>query len=151
MSDVFHTRRPSISARMLIHEMEVYHESAFMEALVAAYVLVSHADGDISPRERRRLMIIARTEPRLAAFSHEEIASEFAMHEENYRSDNEVASEIATEKIALMCGKRRESIAIINACRLAIPADGIAHPSEFRALTKVKTILHLNELDSLAA
>jgi tellurite resistance protein len=94
--------RPDVPASLVQQEQLIFQSSAFMEAVVAAYALVAHADGDVSPTERRRLMMIARTEPRLELFSREEIAEEFAVHEANYELDVEVATEIAYEKVELM-------------------------------------------------
>ena len=136
-------RRPEMSASIIEEEQLTFQSSAFMEAVVAAYALIAHADGDVSPTERRRLMLIARTEPRLALFSREEIAEEFAIHEANYDLDVEVAIEIACEKVVLMGDRQLEANAVIEACRLAIVADGTLHPSEFSMLHRVKSILGL--------
>lgn len=138
-------RRPQLSEKFALSEMEAYRGSQFMEALVAAYSIVAHADGEVAPAERRRLMMIARQEPLLAPFSRDEVAEEFAIHEANFDFDKEVASEIAVEKLAPMREHPREARAIVEAARAAIPADGVAHPAEFRALAKVKLILRLRE------
>lgn len=136
-------RRPLFSARLLLEEMEVFRSSQFMEAMVAAYAIVAHADGEVAPAERRRLMFLARHEPLLAAFSRREIAEELAIHEANFELDNEVAGEMAIEKLAPLSAHPREAQAIVEAARSAIPADGIAHPAEFRALAKVKLVLRI--------
>ena len=140
MSDL---RRPSIPARLLLEEMEVIRSSQFMEAVVAAYAIVAHADGEVAPSERGRLMSLARHEPLLSAFSRNDIVEELAVHEANYELDNEVAGEIAVEKLEPMHKHPREAKAIVEAARAAIPADGVAHPAEFRALAKVKYILRV--------
>ena len=68
-----------------------------------------------------------------------------AIHEANYELDNEVAGEIAIEKLELMREHPREARAIVEAARSAIEADGVTHPAEFRALAKVKLILRLHQ------
>ncbi len=140
MSDL---RRPILPARLLFEEGDVARSSQFMEAVVAAYVIVAQADGEVASAERRKLMSLARHDPLLAAFSRNDIAEELAIHEANYELDNEVASEIAAEKLEPMHKHPREAKAIVEAARAAIPADGIAHPAEFRALAKVKHILRV--------
>lgn len=137
-------RRPEVSASLALEEQLVFQSSSFMEAVVAAYALVAHADGDVSPSERRRLMLIARTEPLLAHFSREDIAEEFAIHEANFELDVEVATEIAYEKVNLITGRPQEAKAVIDACRLAIVADGTLHPSEFSMLNRIKSRLGLD-------
>ena len=77
-------RRPVLSTRMIMAEMDFYRSSQFMEALVAAYALVAHADGEVAPAERRRLMSLVRSEPLLASFSRMDIAEELGVHEANY-------------------------------------------------------------------
>lgn len=136
-------RKPLLSEKFIREEMDVYHSSQFMEAMVAAYAIVAHADGEVAPAERRRLMSLARHEPLLASFSRRDVAEELAVHEANFELDNEVAGEMAIEKLAPMREFPREARAIVEAAKAAIPADGIAHPAEFRALSKVKLILRL--------
>ena len=138
-------RRPILPTRMLLEEMDVFRSSQFMEAMVAAYAIVAHADGEVAPAERRRLMSLARHEPLLAAFSRSEIAEELAIHEANFELDNEVAGEMAVEKLEPMREHPREARAIVDAAKSAIPADGIAHPAEFRALAKVRLILRMQD------
>lgn len=135
--------RPVLSDRAILAEMDVYRSAAFMEALVAAYAIVAHADGEVAPKERRRLMSMARNEPLLAHFSHADIAGEFALHEANYELDNELAGVLAAEKLEAMRGHPREARTIIAAARAAILADDVLHPSEMRALHEIKQALGL--------
>ena len=55
--------------------------------------------------------------------------------------DPELAGELAAEKIRPMASRRRDAHAIVEACRKMIPADGVLHPAELRALDKVKRLL----------
>jgi tellurite resistance protein len=112
-----------------------------MEALVAACAIMAHADGEVASAERRRLHMIARSEPRLAAFSYDELAEEFAMHEANFRLDPELARAMAMEKIEPVRARPRDAQAIVDAGRQIIPADGVIHPAELRALVKIRRAL----------
>jgi tellurite resistance protein len=134
-------RRPELNANLLASEIAISTSAAFMEAAVAAYAIIAHADGEVAAMERRRLMLIARIEPKLKAFSHADVSEEFATHEANYLLDNELAGQLALEKLEALKPHRRDAHIIIDACREAIHADGVTHPSEIRALEKVKRAL----------
>mgnify|MGYP001766406910 FL=1 len=138
-------RRPLLTDRAILSEMDVYRSSAFMEALVAAYAIVAHSDGEVAARERRRLLSMARNEPLLAHFSHADVVGEFAIHEANYELDNEVASVLAVEKLQALSGRPREAGTIVAAARAAATADGILHPAELRALAKVMRALGVSQ------
>ena len=116
-----------------------------MEALVAAYALMAHADGEVAAAERRRIFAILRENPSMAIFSHENLADEIAAHEANFRYDPEVAQQIARARLAPIAGNRRASARVVAACRELIPADGIAHPSEYRTLNEIKTMLGFDD------
>lgn len=116
----------------------------FMEAIVAACVVLSCADGEIAQAERRRFITLARSEPRLATFSFEELSEEFAAHATTFAMDPELGRELAIEKIAPFRKRRREAYIIVETCRQLIPADGVAHPAEYRALAKLRDVLGLD-------
>lgn len=112
-----------------------------MEAMVAAYALMAHADGEAAAAERRRMLAILSENRALSLFSRDDLVRAMAEHEANYRYDPEVAQEIAREKLALVKDRPRAVAAVLDACRELIPADGIAHPGEYRALAAVKVLL----------
>lgn len=112
-----------------------------MQALVAAYALMAHADGEVAGSERRRLFATLRDTPALEALSRAEVAAEAAEHEANFRLDPEIAQQIAWEKLAPIAGHRRAALTVIRACRDLIPADGVAHPSEYRTLADIRARL----------
>ena len=103
-----------------------------------------HGNHRCAGAERRRIYAAARNEPALAAYSHVDVVEEFSIHEAQFNMDPEIAIEIATEKLAAVRDKPSEVRAILNACRNILVADGIAHPAEYRSLTKIKAILGLN-------
>jgi tellurite resistance protein len=115
--------------------------SEFIEALVAACAIIAHADGEVAASERRSFVAITRSEPSLRALSADRLLQEFEAHERNFRRDPELAREIAVGKLKPIRKRRRAAHAIVEACRLVIPADGVAHPAEFRALAKIKRLL----------
>lgn len=112
-----------------------------LQAMVAAYALLAHADGEAASAERRRMLMILRENRALSVFSREDLVREMAEHEANYRYDPEVAQEIAREKLALANGQPKAALQIVEACRDLISADGIAHPAEYRALASITALL----------
>ena len=127
------------------HEAAVSQTGPLMEALVAAYALMAHADGEVAGAERRRLFAILRDNPLLSMFSREDVAEEAAVHEANFRLDPELAQQIAREKLQPVIGQGRATRLVIAACREIIPADGVAHPAEYRALASIKAILGVED------
>ncbi len=77
----------------------------------------------------------------MSVFSREEIGNEIAAHEANFRYDPELAQQLARERLVPLAGNRRAAARIVAACRELIPADGVAHPSEYRMLHDIKTLL----------
>lgn len=117
-----------------------------MEALIAAGVMLAYADGEMARTERRRLLQLVRETPMLAAFSREQVVDEVAAHEANFHLDPEVAQLMAREKLQPMTSDRRLGRLILTTCRQIIPADGVAHPAEYRALTEIGRILGLDDV-----
>ena len=132
-------------------EAAVARASSLMEAMVAAYALMAHADGEVSGAERRRIFSILRDNPVMTVFSRAELAEEIAAHEANYRYDPELAQQIAREKLAPIAGDRRAAHKVVQACRELIPADGVAHPAEYRALAGIKVVLDFDDRPASAA
>ncbi len=113
----------------------------FRDALLAALALMAHADGEMAGVERRRILALARDNVLLAECSREEIVEELAVHEANFRLDPEVAQLLAREKLVRVAGQRRLALMIVNSCRAVLPADGIAHPSEYRTLAEIRGLV----------
>ncbi len=143
MSDSKIRQRPQIKKSLLRREAESAGESPFMEAIVAACALVSSADGEIATAERRRFLTLARSEPRLATFSFEELVEEFASHAATFRMDTELGHELAAEKLEPFRDRTREAYIILETCRQIVPADGQCHPAELRMLDRIRELLGL--------
>lgn len=141
MSDVFRRTRDE-RGRQLGAEAVIAHQSDVMEAMVAAYALMAHADGEVADAERHRFFSVLRQNPAMAVFSRQEIAGEVAEHEANFRFDPEVAQVIARERVAGIAEDRQAASLVISACRELIPADGVAHPAEYRQLADIKALLN---------
>lgn len=151
MSDTRFGRRPHPNPALVATDIERAGNTEFMEALVAACAIISCSDGEVASAERRRFLTLARSEPRLAAFSFEELAEEFASHTATIEMDPEMGSELAYEKLAPFRTKRREAYVIVETCRHMIPADGVVHPAEQMALARLRESLGLEPDDGAPA
>jgi tellurite resistance protein len=134
----------------IMREAAAFQNAILLEAVVAAYALMAHADGEVAGAERRRLFAMVRDTPAFEPFSRDDVAEEAAVHEANYRLDPELAQQIAWEKLDLVAGQRRIAHLLIGACRELIPADGVAHPAEYRVLSEIKSRLGVDDLPPLA-
>ena len=142
----FPTLSPSQTTRE-ISGAGLQNTSDFRDALLAAVAMLAYADGEMAGVERRRIMTLARENPVLADVPRSEIADELAVHEANYRLDPEVAQILAREKLVRIAGQRRLAQMIVNACRAVLPADGVAHPSEYRVLAEIRGLVGLERPD----
>lgn len=119
--------------------------TGLMKAIVAACALMAHADGEVAGAERRRVLAILRENPAMSVFSPDEIAEEMAAHEANFRFDPELAQQLARETLQPLAGNQRAGNRIVAACRALIPADGIAHPAEYRMLVAIKSLIAFDD------
>ena len=118
-----------------------FREPAFRDALIAAVALVTHADGAMAAAERSRFLSLIEEDPALATFGRDAVLRELATHEANYRFDPEVGAEMAREKLVQIAGRTRICSALVRICRAIIPADGVIHPAEHRALAEIRSVL----------
>ncbi len=118
-----------------------FREPAFRDALIAAVALVTHADGAMAAAERSRFLSLIEEDPALATFGRDAVLRELATHEANYRFDPEVGAEMAREKLVQIAGRTRICSALVRICRAVIPADGVIHPAEHRALAEIRSVL----------
>ncbi|WP_237477342.1 tellurite resistance TerB family protein [Lichenibacterium dinghuense] len=118
-----------------------FREPAFRDALVAGVAMVSHADGAPSPAERSRFLSLLEEDPALATFDRAAVLDDLAVHEGNYRFDVEVGTLMARDKLVRIAGRTRLCAALVRICRAVIPADGVIHPAEHRALAEIRSVL----------
>ncbi|UDL94168.1 TerB family tellurite resistance protein [Lichenihabitans sp. PAMC28606] len=141
MSEILNKAGNGRDHQSVAAEAALSRAADLMEALVAAYALMAHADGEVAAAERQRMFSILRGNPAMSIFSRHDIAEEAAVHEANFRLDPEVAQQIAREKLLAVANRRDAVSTIIAACREIIPADGVAHPAEYRQLAEIKSML----------
>lgn len=116
-------------------------QNELLDAMVAACAIIAYADGNADERERRRLLGLMRRIPLLEGFSRDDLAAEFALHEEAFERDPESATQTALKTIAALRPKGDEMRALLKSCEEIIRADGVAHPLEQAALQTIMRTL----------
>lgn len=140
--DIF-VRRPmaEIRARFdhqsLAAEADVAGQEAFMEAAVAAAMIVAHADGGTDIAEHRRVIAHFRASHLLHGFSAEDISREIATHTQAFRLNPVTALEAAKAQIAMADLSTDQYRSILHICLSVIEADGVRHEVEEEALAEI--------------
>ena len=116
-------------------------QGELLDAMVAACAIVAYADGDADERERRRLLGLMRRIPLLEGFSRDDLAAEFAVHEQAFERDSVHARQTALKTIAALRPNGDEMRALLKSCEEIIRADGVAHPLEQDALRTIMRAL----------
>ncbi len=115
-----------------------------MDATIAACALIAHADGDVSPAERARVMSTMRGDKLLSMFEHAEVRAAFDAHASAFSDDPAEAIETALRAIMPLAGRRQESHVVLQACLLITAADGRIDQRELDAIGLVREALGLS-------
>ncbi len=133
--------RPSNASRLdIAAQADVAGLEPFMEAAIAAAMIIAYADGEAEMVERRRIISLFRTNPHLQGFSAEDISHEIASHAHDFELDHSSAVERACAKILAADLSRDQFRAIVRTCVSVLEADGIRHPAEEDALTTISSL-----------
>jgi tellurite resistance protein len=112
-------------------------QNELLDAMVAACAIIAYADGNADQQERRRLLGLMRRIRLLEGFSPDDLAGEFALHEQAFERDPESATQTALKTIAALRPKGDEIRALLKSCEEIMQADGVAHPLEQDALRSI--------------
>ncbi len=140
--DIF-TRKPIVELRAKLSRLDVAAEAdiaglePFMEATIAAAMIIAHADGNADLTERRRVIALFRASPLLHGFSADDIAREIASHTHAFELDFQSAHAHARSQIATTELTKEQFRAIITICLSVLEADGVRHPAEEDALDAI--------------
>jgi tellurite resistance protein len=144
-SDIF-ARRPMVALRASLDRLDIAAEAdvaglePFMEAAVAAAMIIAHADGKVDLTERRRIIALFRAAPMLRGFSADDIVREIASHSRAFELDYPGALAHAQSQIATADLSREQFRALIAMCMSVIEADGVRHASEEHALAGISAM-----------
>ncbi|WP_417729073.1 TerB family tellurite resistance protein [Roseovarius sp.] len=144
-SDIF-TRRPVVDLRARLNRLAVLAEAdiagyeTFMEATIAAAMIIAHADGEADLTERRRVISLFRTNPMLQGFSADDIAREVVVHTQAFQLDHASADRRARSQILTADLSDDQFRALLGVCVSVLEADGVRHPAEEDALANISTM-----------
>lgn len=140
--DIF-ARRPVLELRASLNRLDIAAEAdvagleAFMEATIAAAMMIAHADGEADAAERRRIISLFRANPLLQRFSAEDIVREIATHSQAFERDHQSAFAHARAQIVVTDLSREQFGALMHVCVSVLEADGVRHPAEEQALEQI--------------
>ncbi|MDP3315148.1 MAG: TerB family tellurite resistance protein [Devosia sp.] len=143
--DIF-ARRPVVELRASLNRLDIAAEAdvagleSFMEATIAAAMMIAHADGTADAAERRRIMSLFRASPLLQRFSAEDIAREIAAHSHAFDHDHQSAFAHARAQIVITDLSSEQFGALMHVCVSVLEADGVRHPAEELALEQISLL-----------
>ncbi len=135
---IFNAARAELGAFAQEHRGNV-----MMEALAAAFEIISHADGRSSLIERWRLSTVLADDPLLAAMPQNALVEECAMHRRAFIANPIAARAAALLQVARLASEPHKARMVLDACVLVTRADMQIHPAEVQALLDIKVALNV--------
>jgi tellurite resistance protein TerB len=144
-ADIF-VRRPVAEMRASLSRLDIAAEAdiaglePFMEASIAAAVIIAHADGEADVTERKRIISLFRANPLLQGFSAEDVAREITSQSNAFALDYPSALERAHAQISVAELSHDQFRALLHICVSVLEADGVRHPAEEAALAAISSL-----------
>lgn len=144
-TDIF-ARRPGVALRASLTRQDIAAEAdvaglePFMEATIAAAMIIAHADGNADLAERRRIISLFRASPLLQGFSADDISREIVSHTNAFELDYRSAVSQARARIVTADLTNEQFRALIDVCVSVLEADGVRHPSEEEAVAAISSM-----------
>ena len=143
--DVF-ARRPIAQLRAELDRLDVVGQAdiagvePFMEATIAAAMIIARADGEADLTERRRVIALFRANTLLQGFSADDIVREIIAHTNAFDLDYPSALSSATSRIVTADLSSEQFRALLDVCISVLEADGVRHPGEEKALAEISSM-----------
>lgn len=144
-SDIF-ARRPMVALRASLDRLDIAAEAdvaglePFMEAAIAAAMIIAHADGVADDKERNRIISLFRAAPLLQGFSAAEVVREIDAHLRAFEIDYSGALSRARVQIVTSDLSNEQFRELIKICVSVLEADGARHPGEEEALASISAM-----------
>jgi tellurite resistance protein len=138
--------RPIAAARQTLDRHDVAAQAdiaglePFMEASIAAAMIIAHADGTADRAEHRRIIALFQASPLLRGFSADDVAREIADHADAFERDHASALARAETHIRHADLSDSQFRGLIEVCVSVLEADGHRHPAEEQALAAIAAL-----------
>lgn len=139
--DIF--ARPIAAARDSLDRLDVAAQAdvaglePYMEASIAAAMIIAHADGSADRAEHRRVIALFQASPLLRGFSADDVSREIADHAEAFELDHASALAQAERRIRHAELSDSQFRGLIEVCVSVLEADGHRHRAEEQALAAI--------------
>ena len=128
-------------------EVTKFKNKEFLEATVAACVIVVHADGVAKPEEKQKMMGFLRTNESLSVFDSSEVIEIFEKYSKHYEFDAKIGQANALQAVAKLKSKEAEARLMVRVCCVISAADGDFDSNEKTAVRAICNELGLNPKD----
>ena len=122
-----------------------FRGTLMLEALIAAFAVISYADRNSSLIERWRLVDVLTRDPLLAALPRIAVADEWRKHQLAFATDAQAARNAALQQLARLAPEPHKARMVLDACIRIAKADAQANPAELEALHDIAAVLQLKE------
>jgi len=112
----------------------------FLEATIAAAMIIAHADGAADRGERRRLVSLFRASPLLQSYSADDVVRGITGQILAFELDYQSALSRARAQIVTADLTNAQFQALINVCASVLEADGVRHPAEEHAFAAISSM-----------
>ena len=139
-------RRPVVALRASLNRLDIAAEAdiaglePFMEATIAAAMIIAHADGEADMAERKRIIALFRSNALLEGFSAEDVARDIASHAQAFELEHQTAAARARAQITIADLSNEQFRALMHICVSVLEADGVRHPAEEEALAAISSL-----------
>lgn len=130
-------------------EVAKYNNAGFLDAVVAASVIVAAADGEITPDEKTKMLKFVQTNSLLKAFNTQAVIRSFNRFAESYEFDRGIGFDEAIKAVRSVTDADQRRLLIRVAVAIA-RANGTIEASEEAVIRKLCSELGQNPSEFLA-
>lgn len=134
---------PLQAQRAPVADVWTPNQLELLDALAGAYALVAHADGWVTPDERRRMLERMRGLPALAVFGVDDALEAFEALDDQFERNPVAARAAAHAAIRRVRGRHDAACILVAAACAVAAADGGFDAEERDVLLKICSLLAL--------
>lgn len=131
----------------LLTEVSRFRNGTFLEGVIAAAVLISAADGNISSEEKKKLCDYVSVSEDLKCFSTDEVIAAFRKIADTYDFDPAIGRAEALKKVGKLRGKEDQARLLVRVAVIIAMSDGNFDESEKKVVRELCAELNLPSAD----